>query len=102
MKATSVSGYGIVNPWSVALMLIKLNAFQLLLDISGYVTSCGLVLPILSDTVVCITLGGMLIKMDKEMIQELNLFSIVDYLLFDWILFVCSLWGLSIRLKVLL
>lgn len=36
----------------------KANAFPLLLDISGFVTSSGLSLPILSDAVNCVTLGG--------------------------------------------
>lgn len=36
----------------------KANAFPLLLDISGYVTSWGLSLLILSDAVDCVTLGS--------------------------------------------
>lgn len=57
MKDTLIRGYGIVNPVCNA-HGNKANAFPLLLDISGYVTSSGLSLPILSDAVNCVTLGS--------------------------------------------
>lgn len=57
MKDTLVRGSGIVNP-HLRCSCNKANAFPLLLDISGYVTSSGLGLPIPSDAVDCVTLGS--------------------------------------------
>lgn len=61
MRDILVRGYGIVNPPVCDVHGNKANAFRLLLDISGYVTSSGLGLPILS-AMDCVTLGSYINK----------------------------------------
>lgn len=96
MKDTLVRGYGIVNPVCDA-DSNKANAFPLLLDISGYVTSSGLSLPFCLMQRIVLLWEVILVKMAREMVRDFNLI-VVEHLLICLALFLClfACFGVSV------